>query len=127
MQWILGVGIIPVRFFHGDAAEIPRRYAIASDAEKLIRQGVLDLDQRIRDGELLRFATDTTPKGIPLSVELVHYQEHSGEVLNRFTIPEAEAAGNIETFPQVQRKSGVTPPKPSARPRTGRVKDENAD
>ena len=127
MQWILSIGVIPVRFYHGDPLDVPDRYSSAADIEHVLRQGVLNLDDRIKPGILLRFVTETDSKGIPLSVKLIEYEEASDEVLNTFTIPEADAPAAVAAFPQPQPKPGIIQPKPAVRPRTGRVKGQTDD
>ncbi len=126
MQWILSIGIIPVRFYHGTATEVPSRYSAAADLEAAI-QGVLNLDNRIKPGILLRLVTETDSKGLPLAVKLIEYEEASDTVLNTVTIPEAGESGRVTTFPQVQPKPGVVQPKPAVRPLAGRAKGQTDD
>ena len=128
MQWILALGVIPVRFYHGDSLDVPDRYSTPTEIEKVIQQGLLNLDERIQPGVLLRFVTETNAGGIPTSVKLIEYDEASNEVLNVFTIPEAEAGGGtVKQFPQSAPKPGVLQPKPAARPLTGRAKPETEE
>lgn len=128
MQLVLSIGVIPARFYHGDVLEdVPARYAQPSDTEKVARQGVLNFSDGIRG--LVRLVTKTDSKGVPLNVTLVEYDEYSQQIINWFAIPEADSAGpsGVVEFPSSQPKPGVIQPKPSARPRTGRVKEQGDD
>jgi hypothetical protein len=127
MRWTIGVGNMPVRFYHGDSQEVPHRYSEAADTEKIMRQALLNLDDRIREGVLLRFVTETDVRGVPLTVKLIEYEEKSDSVINTFAIPEAAEGGTVVEFPAAQPKPGIAPPKPSVRPITGRVKGQTDD
>ena len=126
MQYVINIGAIPARYYHGDSTEdVPVRYAEPPDSEKVLRQGVLSFDGFTKG--LLRFVTKTDSRGVPLSVTLVEYDPHSNATINRFKIPEIESAAPAEPipFPGSQPKPGVEQAKPSARPRTGRVKNRS--
>lgn len=125
MQYVLAVGCIPVRFYHGESDEVPRRYSAAPDVEKNLRQVILDLDSRVQEGVLLRFATETDAKGVPLAVTILEYEEATDVVLNTFSIPESTSVGGAEVaeFPKPRPRPGVLLPKPAVQPRHGRVKD----
>jgi hypothetical protein len=128
MQWLLCFGVIPVRFYHGDSEEVPARYAEPLDTEKALRQAILNLDDRIKEGELLRIVTETDLSGVPQAIKLLKCEESSGEVISSFIIPEAlEASGTVERFPMVALKPGVIQPKPVARPLFGRAKGQSRD
>jgi hypothetical protein len=124
MQWLICFGVMPVRFYHGDSQEVPTRYAEPLEIEKALRQAVLNLDDRIRDGELLRIVTETDNAGVPTAVRLLKCEELSGAVISSFTIPEAAENTTIIEFPTVEPKPGVIPPKPTARPLFGRAKNQ---
>src|SRR5205823_4512467 len=49
MQLVICVGVAPVRFYHGEPEEVPRRYSSAPDAEKVLRQGILDFGNGVQD------------------------------------------------------------------------------
>lgn len=126
MRLIVGIGFVPVRFYHGDSEYMPRNYTSAADKEVDMRQ-LLDFGDNVKTGMLLRFATETDAKGVPLSVKLVQYEESINEIKNAFDIPEAEeqTATGVVTFPTPQPMPGVTQPKPSARPRSGLAKGQS--
>ena len=126
MQWIICIGMIPVRFYHGDSLEMPERYSKAPGTERLLHQALLDLHPGVRDGVLLRIATVTDSSGVPLKVELVEYEEASDTVLHTFTIPEASEGGGIVDLPKAPPKPPVIVPKPAVRPLTGRAKGRRA-
>ncbi len=128
MQLVLSVGVIPARFYHGDVLEdVPLRYAQPPDAERALRQGLLNFHDGMRG--LLRFITTTDSKGVPMSITLVEYDEETSEIINRFEIPETDTASSsgVVEFPAPKLAPGVTQPKPSVRPRSGRVKDKEID
>jgi hypothetical protein len=128
MQLIVCIGSVPVRFYHGDSGEVPDRYSFAPKAEQSARQLLLNFDDRIQEGVLVRIATQTDSKGVPLSVSLVLYEEASGNVLNAFTIPEAlGATGIVQAFPTLRPTPGIVPPKPAVRPKFGRAKGQEDD
>jgi len=95
-----------------------------------MQQALLNLDDRIQTGQLLRFAIETNTQGVPLSVELVLYEPAVDAVIQRFVISEASedaGGGVVETFPRPQPKPGVIQPKPSPRPLSGRIKAQGDD
>ena len=78
---------------------------------------------------MVRFVTKTDDKGVPLHVTLVEYDEITDTIINKFHIPEADAAASSEIveFPTPQLKPGVTQAIPSPRPRAGRVTEQGRD
>ena len=126
MQVVVCIGLIPVRFYHGSSEDVPTRYAYAPEAEVDARQLSIEFDEQIPEGLLLRIATTTDSKGVPQSVSLVAYDIESREIVNTFVIPEAQSgAMTVEQFPTTKPTPGIIQPKPSVRPKTGRVKDRD--
>jgi hypothetical protein len=127
LQYVIGIGLIPVRFYHGDADEMNTNYTVSTEIEKAMRRPLLRLHQNIREGVSLRFATDTDGNGVPQAVTLVEYHEQLKTALNHFEIPEATEGAPVIRFPQSPLLPGVIQPRPAVRPRSGKAQGQVDD
>lgn len=97
LRFTFAVGSIPLKFFRGDAGEVPGKYLVGSFAELRQMELALELEE-IELNNLLRIAIESDASGKTSAVTLVEV-DRSGNPFRTFDIP-LEAGNVIEMKPK---------------------------
>jgi len=87
------IGLVPFRFYRGEADDPPQKYRSVTYPELASRQLALDFGVAIPPDGTLRLAVETDALGRATTISVVELDE-TGDPIRRFIVPD-ERAGNV--------------------------------
>ena len=86
LRFAFAIGMVPIRFFHGDAETAPTHYLIATPAEARQQALALKFEGIVIDDEIIRIAVETDSDQLVSSVTLVT-MDQDGTAIEGYSIP----------------------------------------
>lgn len=86
LRFAFAIGVVPIRFFHGDAETAPTHYLIATPAEAKQQALALKFEGLAIDDEVFRIAVETGSDQFVSSVTLV-IMDGDGTAIEGYSIP----------------------------------------
>jgi hypothetical protein len=95
LRFTFTVGSVPVRFYHGDPEDPPKRYISRTFAEFHQQSLALDFSGSKVLGSVFRMAYELDVQGLVSAVSLVRVDDETGETIGTYQIPTDLSVTNI--------------------------------